>query len=218
MEDDKLLGKSLERGLGEAGHACTWVRSGEQALVAVRQHKLDAIVLDLMLPDLDGFQVLQALRASGARTPVLILTALGSVDDRVKGLDGGADDYLVKPFAFAELLARLHALQRRSAARPAMLQEVGNLRLDLGTRKASQDGRTVDLSPTEFSILEFMMRHSGQVVTRNMLHEHIWGDAWDGTTNVVDVHINHLRRKIDGKLARTRIQTVRGQGYVLRPD
>jgi two-component system OmpR family response regulator/two-component system copper resistance phosphate regulon response regulator CusR len=160
--------------------------------------------------------ILNSLRKAGVQTPVLILTALGSVDDRVKGLHVGADDYLVKPFAFPELLARLHALNRRSSVRPAPTTVVGPLHLDLSTRKVTRGGQEIDLSPTEFSMLEYLMRYAGQVVTRKMLSEHLWGEDWGGMTNVIDVHINHLRRKIDRGHDAPLIHTVRGRGYVLR--
>jgi two-component system OmpR family response regulator/two-component system copper resistance phosphate regulon response regulator CusR len=216
VEDEPVLGKALHRGLREDGHDVVWTRSGREGLEHARQRNFDVLILDLMLPDLDGFAILRALRGDGLQTPVLVLTALGSVDDRVKGLRDGADDYLVKPFAFPELLARLHALHRRSLTRPAMRLQAGALELDLGSRKVTRGGETVDLSPTEFSILELLMRHAGQTVTRKMLNEHVWGEDWTGETNVIDVHINHLRRKLDREHPQRFIHTVRGQGYVLR--
>lgn len=216
VEDEKLLGKAIDRGLREAGHECTWASNGAKGLQLAQTQKYDVIVLDLLLPDLHGLRILQELRDAGIRTPVLILTALGSVEDRVQGLERGADDYLVKPFAFPELLARLHALCRRSSDRPAPQQQVGPLQLDLSTRRVLRAGREIDLSPTEFSILEFLMRHAGQVVTRKMLNEHLWGENWEGMTNVIEVHINHLRRKIDRGHDEPLIHTVRGRGYVLR--
>ncbi len=216
VEDDQRLGKALQRGLEEAGHICTWTRNGSHGLEFARTQQFDAIILDLMLPDLDGLTILQSLRRDGIQTPVLVLTALGSVDDRVRGLERGADDYLVKPFAFPELLARLLALCRRSAVRPAMRHRVGPLELDLSTRKVTRGNADIDLSPTEFSILEFLMRHAGHVVTRKMLNEHLWGEDWHGVTNVIDVHINRLRRKIDRGQEEPLIHTVRGRGYVLR--
>jgi len=216
VEDEKVLGAALDRGLREAGHACVLARNGSRGMDLARTQKFDAIVLDLMLPDLDGMTILNALRKAGIQTPVLILTALGSVDDRVRGLQHGADDYLVKPFAFPELLARLHALCRRSSVRPAPTAVAGPLHLDLSTRKVMRGGQEIDLSPTEFSMLEFLMRYAGQVVTRKMLSEHLWGEDWGGMTNVIDVHINHLRRKIDRGHDEPLIHTVRGRGYVLR--
>ncbi len=216
IEDEKVLGKALQKGLQESGHQCTWSQSGREGLSIARQQPFDAIVLDLMLPDEHGLDVLAALRNTGDKTPVLVLTALGSVDDRVRGLDSGADDYLTKPFAFPELLARLNALSRRAVTRPALAYNVGPLQLDLTTRRATREGKELELSPTEFSILGFLMRHGGQVVTRKMLNEHLWGEDWGGMTNVIDVHINHLRRKIDRGYDSPLIHTVRGRGYVLR--
>ena len=216
VEDDRMLGAALERGLREAGHGCVLARMGSTGLELARSRKFDVIVLDLMLPEVDGMTILSTLRKAGNQTPVLILTSLGSVDDRVKGLHLGADDYLVKPFAFPELLARLHALNRRSSVRPAPTTTVGPLQLDLSTRKVTRAGREVDLSPTEFSILELLMRYAGQVVTRKMLSEHLWGDDWGGVTNVIDVHINNLRRKVDRDFDEPLIQTMRGRGYAIR--
>lgn len=216
VEDEKLLGRSIERGLTEAGHRCTWTRSGSQALELACSGAFDAMVLDLLLPDLDGRALLKTFRQRRHQTPVLILTALGSTDDRVTGLDLGADDYLVKPFEFPELLARLNALVRRSNVRPAMSHEAGPLRLDLSTRKVTRDGREIDLSPTEFSVLEFLLRYQGAVVTRKMLNEHLWGEDWSSMSNIIDVHINRLRRKIDRGYDEPLIHTVRGRGYVLR--
>ncbi len=218
VEDEQLLGKSLNRGLREAGHECTWTRSGKKGLELARSQQFEAIVLDLTLPDMNGLNILDSLRDDGIRTPLLVLTALGSVEDRVRGLDHGADDYLVKPFAFPELLARLNALVRRTADRPTVRYEAGPLLLDLSTRKVSRSGKEIDLSPSEFSILELLMRYAGQVVSRKMLNEHLWGQDWDGMTNVIEVHINHLRHKVDRGFDEPLIQTVRGRGYVLRAD
>lgn len=216
VEDESLLGRSLEQGLTEAGHRCDWVRSGAKGLELAKSQIYDAVVLDRLLPDLDGLTVLKRLRGEGIRTPILMLTALGAVEERVEGLESGADDYLVKPFAFPELIARLNALERRLATRPAMTTKVGSIELDLSTRKVKRGDRDIDLSPTEFSILELLMRYAGQVVTRKMLSEHLWNEDWGGMTNVLDVHINHLRRKLDRGHEGSAIQTVRGRGYVLR--
>lgn len=218
VEDENLLGKALNRGLREAGHTCTWTKSASKGLELAKSQKYDAIVLDLMLPDGNGLHLVGSLREEGIRTPLLVLTALGSVEDRVRGLDHGADDYLVKPFAFPELLARLNALLRRTHSRPALHYEAGPLALDLSTRKVTRSGRDIDLSPSEFSILELLMRFAGQVVSRKMLNEHLWGQDWDGMTNVIDVHINHLRQKIDKGYDEQLIQTVRGRGYSLRAN
>lgn len=215
VEDDPVIGKSLHRGLTEERHECIWVRDGSRALQEAREPRFDAIILDLLLPGTPGLEVLRQLREAGVRTPVLILTALGVVEERVAGLKAGADDYLVKPFAFPELLARLEALHRRVVDRPSAVMNAGDLVLDLTTRRVVRDGQEVDLTPTEFSILEMLMRHAGQVVTRRMLCEHLWEADWEGTTNVIEVHVNRLRKKIDTGEP-SLIQTVRGRGYALR--
>src|SRR3954469_16885850 len=173
IEDDRTIGKALERGLAEAGHECVWVKNGRRGLDAARGCTADVIVLDLLLPEVPGLDVLRKLRAEGVRTPVLALTALGSVDERVAGLNAGADDYMVKPFAFPELLARLAAVHRRTADRPAAIVHAGPLTLDLTTRRVTRDGQDVEVTPTEFSILEMLIRYAGQVVTRKMLCEHV---------------------------------------------
>ena len=218
IEDDLVLGKALERGLREAGHACDWVRSGQKGLEEAASLRFDAIVLDLMLPDLSGLEIMAQLRPRGVLTPVLMLTALGSVDNRVAGLNAGADDYLVKPFAFAELIARLEAIGRRAKDRPGLILKVGPLALDLTNRRVTRDENELSLTPTEFSVLEFLMRFAGQVVTRKMLCEHLWESDWEGVTNVVEVHINRLRGKIDRGFPEPLIHTVRGRGYVLRAN
>lgn len=216
VEDEPGLGKSLTQGLTEAGHDCTWVRSGSEGLRLASSGPFDVVLLDLMLPDLPGLDVVRGLRAAGSRTAVIMLTALGAVEDRVAGLEAGADDYMVKPFAFAELLARLTAVGRRALKRPSSEVTVGPLRLDLTNRRVTREERDIDLTPTEFSLLEFLMRYAGQVVTRKMLCEHLWDADWEGVTNVIEVHINRLRSKVDKGFAEPLIQTVRGRGYALR--
>lgn len=216
VEDDPVLGKALQRGLNEAGHACEWVRNGKKGLDEARSQRFDAVVLDLMLPDLDGVAIMKSLRTEGIRTPVLMLTAMGSVEDRVNGLKAGADDYLVKPFAFPELMARLEAIGRRVADRPSSTMTAGPVTLDLTNRRVMRGGTEITLTPTEFSLLEYLIRFQGQVVTRKMLCEHLWESDWEGVTNVVEVHINRLRGKIDRGFEEPLIQTVRGRGYVLR--
>lgn len=215
IEDDPVIGKSLVKGFTEAGHTPEWVQNGEQGLESALSQQADAIVLDLMLPKRSGQEVLQELRRRGVLCPVILLTALGAVDDRVEGLNSGADDYIVKPFDFAELLARVQAVVRRSSVRPAPVLSAGGLTLDLTTRRVSLNGVEVELTPIEFSLLELLMRYSGQVVTRKMLCEHVWGFNWDGTTNVIEVHINRLRGKIDKGREQSYITTVRGRGYAL---
>ena len=216
VEDDLAIGRSLHKGFTQAGHGCTWVKDGRRGLEEALSQRFDAIVLDLLLPELPGLDVLRRLRAAGVRTPVLLLTALGSVEERVEGLNAGADDYLVKPFAFAELAARLAAVCRRVADRPPAVTAAGDLTLDLTTRRVQRGGREIDLTPTEFSLLEMLLRHAGQVVTRRMLCEHLWDADWEGTTNVIEVHVNRLRNKLDRDGEDSLIQTVRGRGYALR--
>ena len=216
IEDDHVLGKAIQRGLTEAGHHCEWVRNGQRGLTEAQTQRFDAILLDLLLPDLSGMEVMKSIRDQGIRTPVLMLTALSSIEDRVGGLKAGADDYLVKPFAFPELLARIEAIIRRTGDRPSTLLKVGPLTLDLTNRHVSRGTAELSLTPTEFSLLEFLMRYAGQVVTRKMLCEHLWESDWEGVTNVVEVHINRLRGKIDRGFDEPLIQTVRGRGYVLR--
>lgn len=216
VEDDDVLGKALLRGLEEAGHSCVRVRNGQVGLEHALTQKADAVVLDLMLPDLSGLEVLREIRQHGIHTPVLVLTALGSVEERVKGLNYGADDYLIKPFAFPELLARLMAITRRTRKLGSQSLTMGPLILDLATRKVTRDHTEIVLTPTEFSLLEFLMRHAGEVVTRRMLCEHLWEANWEGVTNVIEVHINRLRGKIDRDFDVPLLYTVRGRGYVLR--
>jgi len=216
IEDDPIIGKALVQGFSEAGHECVWAKDGDRGLALAVEQQVDAIVLDLMLPRRGGLEVLTMFRSQGVQTPVVLLTALGSVEERVKGLNAGADDYVVKPFAFGELLARVAAVCRRTTARPASVLKAGDLTLDLTTRRVSRGTRDVDLTPTEFSLLEFLMRYVGQVVTRKMLCEHVWDSDWDGSTNVIEVHVNRLRNKIERAGAESCIHTVRGRGYTLR--
>jgi two-component system OmpR family response regulator/two-component system copper resistance phosphate regulon response regulator CusR len=216
VEDDAVLGKALLQGLTEAGYECQWVRSGQKGRDLAMGQQFDAVLLDLMLPDRNGMDVLRDLREQGILTPVIVLTALGSVEERVAGLNSGADDYLVKPFAFPELTARLQAVQRRASARPSSVLVAGPLKLDLTTRCVTRDETEVSLTPTEFSLLEYLMRFNGQVVTRKMLCEHLWEADWEGVTNVIEVHINRLRSKLDRDFDQPLIHTVRGRGYVLR--
>lgn len=216
VEDDDVLGNALRRGLCEAGHDCRWFRSGREGLEQALTQQPDVIVLDLMIPDLPGLEVLRDLRRHGMQTPVLILTALGTVDERVSGLESGADDYLVKPFSFPELLARLAAITRRTLHRNSQQLTVGPLSLDLATRRVTRENRAIELTPTEFSLLEFLMRHAGQVVTRKMLCEHLWEADWEGATNVIEVHVSRLRAKIDRGFDSPLVHTVRARGYVVR--
>jgi two-component system OmpR family response regulator len=217
VEDDRETAAYLAKGLGESGYTVDCAADGREGLFLASSGSYDAIVVDRMLPGLDGLSLLGALRAAEIRTPALILSALGSVDDRVKGLRAGGDDYLVKPFAFSELLARIEALLRRGAAVAATTRlAVGDLELDLLTRTVRRSGKPIELLPREFSLLEYLMRNAGHVVTRTMLLEHVWDYHFDPQTNVVDVHVSRLRQKIDKSFEHPLLHTVRGAGYCLR--
>lgn len=216
IEDDPVTGKAIQKGFQEHGHTCQLVKQGHHGLEMAQSQRFDAIILDLLLPIVPGLEVLRTLRSQGIHTPVILLTALGAVEDRVAGLNAGADDYLVKPFAFPELLARLEAVCRRIVTRPSPVVQVGGLTLDLATRRVEHDGTDIDLTPTEFSLLEMLMRYAGQVVTRKMLCEHLWDSDWEGTTNVIEVHITRIRSKLQKSSCEPLIQTVRGRGYVIR--
>jgi two-component system OmpR family response regulator len=217
IEDDAETRSYITKGLTESGHVVHPAVDGKEGLFLAVEEEYDVMIVDRMLPGLDGLAVIQALRASGKRTPILILSALGEVDNRVQGLKAGGDDYLVKPFAFAELLARLEALTRRGEAEvsPTSLK-VGPLEMDLLTRVVKRSGRPISLQQREFRLLEYLMRHAGQVVTRTMLLENVWDYHFDPQTNVIDVHISRLRGKIDKGFDRPLLHTLRGTGYVLR--
>ena len=217
IEDDAQTADYVRRGLAELGHVCEHAPDGIEGLSAALGGQHDAIILDRNLPKLDGLAVLGAMRAQGNRTPVLLLSALGQVDDRVAGLRAGADDYLPKPFSFHELIARLEAIVRRGAsggeARSHL--KVGSLTLDLLSRTASRDGREIELLNKEFQLLSYLMRHAGHVVTRTMLTEAIWDYNFNPGTNVIDVHVSRLRQKIDAPGETPMIKTIRGAGYRL---
>jgi two-component system OmpR family response regulator len=216
VEDELKMASLLRRGLAEEGHSVDVARSGDDGLWMARAVEYDAIVLDLMLPGLDGVEVCRGLRESGVWSPVLMLTARDGVEDRVAGLDAGADDYLPKPFSFAELSARLRAVARRGAAeRPAVL-EVDDLRLDPATRQVWRGEVEIELSAKEFALLETFMRRPGQVLSRYQLLEHAWDYAYENRSNVVDVYVRYLRDKIDRPFGRASLETVRGAGYRLR--
>ncbi|MDQ2982846.1 MAG: response regulator transcription factor [Actinomycetota bacterium] len=218
VEDELKMASLIRRGLFEEGHAADIASTGEDALWMAEAHPYDAIVLDVMLPKLSGFETCRRLRNAGVWTPVVMLTARDAVEDRVTGLDAGADDYLTKPFSFAELLARLRALARRgSVERPAEV-EVGDMRLDPATRQVWRRGQEIQLSPKEFALLETFMRRPGQVLTRLQLLEHAWDFAYENRSNVVDVYVRYLREKIDRPFGTTSLETVRGVGYKLRED
>ena len=213
----------MAKGLKESGHNVEVVNSGKDGLLMAAGADYDALIVDRMLPELDGLSLVRTLRATGNQTPVLFVSALGDVDERVKGLRSGGDDYLAKPYAFSELLARLESLVRRSSTGTAVAPETvlhyQDLSLDLLARRVVRAGRPIDLQPREFKLLEVLMRHAGQVMTRTMLLEKVWDYRFDPQTNVIDVHISRLRQKIDRGHAQALIQTVRGAGYSLRaPD
>ena len=218
VEDELTLARHLQRGLAEAAWSVDLSATVEDAWALLLLNAYDLVILDLGLPGGDGGELLRRLRAAGMDTLVLILTARGSVDDRVAGLNAGADDYLSKPFAFAELLARIHALFRRGQERRPLLLRVGDLELQVLTRQAQGAGRTVELRAREFSVLEFLMHHAGEVVTRTMLAEHVWGDHYDSLSNLIEVFINRLRKKTEAEGAPRLLHTVRGAGYVLRQE
>ena len=216
VEDERRLAQVVRRVLEEEGHTVDVAYDGEEGLALATDGSHDVIVLDILLPAMDGFEVCRSLRRDRVDTPILLLTALDSVDDRVRGLDAGADDYLPKPFAFQELLARLRALGRRKVqAREPTALEVHGLRLDLRRRRAERNGRTIELSPREFSLLEFLMRNEGRVITRTQMLDHVWGYDYATDSNLVDVYMAYLRRKVDRADDSKLIRTVRGVGYAI---
>ncbi len=217
IEDDADTAAYVTRGLSEAGHVIDAVDNGHEGLGMAGSESYDVMVVDRMLPGMDGLSIIRELRERDITTPALILSALGEVDDRVRGLQAGGDDYLTKPFAFAELLARLEALvRRRDHQQAATSLHVGDLSMDLLTREARRGEQKIELQPREFRLLEYLMRHSGQVVTRTMLLENVWDYHFDPQTNVIDVHISRLRSKIDKGFEHPLLHTVRGAGYMLR--
>ncbi|NBV44419.1 MAG: DNA-binding response regulator [Planctomycetia bacterium] len=218
IEDDAVVARAICTAAKEAGHTCTLFEDGQRATENAAILASDVVVLDLMLPKRQGIDILREARQEGVRTPVIVLTALGTVPNKLEAFEAGADDYLVKPFAMDELLARLEAIHRRNIHRPAMELRVGPLHLNLANKRVAIDERTVELTPTEFSMLELLMRYQGQVVTRKMLCEHVWGFDWDGPTNVIEVHINRLRGKIDRGRDESLVRTIRGRGYALAAD
>ena len=216
VEDDAEAATAMVRGLTEAGHEVTHAVDGAFGLLESQKGGYDVYVVDRMMPRLDGVGMVETVRKGGDQTPVLFLSALGEVEDRVTGLKAGADDYLVKPYAFAELIARVEALaRRRETGSVQTLLRVGDLEMDLIARTVHRQGQEIDLQPREFQLLEFMMRHAGQAVTRTMLLEKVWEYHFDPQTNVIDVHISRLRSKIDKGFDRPMLQTVRGAGYRL---
>jgi two-component system OmpR family response regulator len=224
VEDDRDAAGYMEKGLKESGHAVDLAHTGREGLLRAASGDYDVLIVDRMLPELDGLGLVRTLRATDNRTPVLFLSALGQVEDRVKGLRSGGDDYLAKPYAFSELLARVESLGRRKqsqggGAGPETALRYEDLSLDLLSRRVERAGRELDLQPREFKLLEVLMRHAGQVMTRTMLLEKVWDYRFDPQTNVIDVHISRLRQKVDRGFAHPLIHTVRGAGYSLRaPD
>jgi len=216
VEDSRRLAGIIKRGLLEEGYAVDSAYDGEEAQYMAETTPFDLIVLDVMLPKKDGLAVCRDLRTKNVNTPILMLTAKDSVEDKVVGLDAGADDYVVKPFAFAELLARLRALLRREVSPKVQKYEVGDLTLDPQSREVSRDGRRIDLTSKEYAILEYFMRRPNAVVTRTMLGENVWDYEFDGLSNIIDVYVRRLRKKIDRDGEDSLIQTVRGAGYRLR--
>jgi two-component system, OmpR family, response regulator len=215
VEDEAKIARAIRRGLEHEGYAADVAATGKEAILRVTEQDYDAVVLDVMIPAPDGFAVCRQMRARNRWAPVLMLTARDSVEDRIRGLDAGADDYLVKPFSFGELLARLRALLRRAPAeRPATLR-VGDVALDPSAHVVTRAGRHVELSAREFALLEFLMRHAGQVLTRTAMLEHVWDYRYDGDSNVVDVYIGYLRRKLEEPSGAPLIRTVRGVGYIM---
>ena len=217
IEDDPEVSSYLLKGLREEGFAVDHVVDGRDGLYVAMSDEYDCIIVDRMLPGLDGLAVIRSLRASGKTMPVIILSALGEVDDRVDGLEAGADDYLPKPFAFSELVARVNALRRRVSGDQAHETElrVGDLQLDLLSHTAKRAGRVIELQPREYRMLEYLMRHAGQVVTRTMLLENVWDYNFDPQTNVIDVLVSRLRKKIDSDFPEALLKTVRGAGYMI---
>ncbi|MBK8971766.1 MAG: response regulator transcription factor [Hahellaceae bacterium] len=218
VEDDKEVASYLSKGLKESGNVVDVASDGKQGLQLASSESYDVLIIDRMLPGLDGLSLIRTLRGEGSVVPVLVLSALGEVDDRVQGLKAGGDDYLVKPFSFSELLARLEALMRRVQHESSQVTalKVADLEMDLLARTVKREGQKIDLQPREFRLLEYFMRNPGQVLTRTMLLEKVWDYHFDPQTNVIDVHISRLRSKIDKDFEHPLLHTIRGAGYVLR--
>ncbi len=218
VEDEVKMARALRRGLEQEGHTIDVSADGNDGLSKALEYDYDAVVLDVMLPGRDGFSICRELRASGRWSPVLMLTARDAVEDRIRGLDAGADDYLVKPFAFGELVARLRALVRRGPVERPPVISVGDVELDPAAHTVTRSGRAVDLSAREFALLEFLMRHPGEVLSRTRILEQVWDYSYTGFSNVVDVYVAYLRRKLERPFGRPLIRTVRGVGYALDPS
>jgi two-component system copper resistance phosphate regulon response regulator CusR len=218
IEDEKKVARFIKKGLEEEGYAVDLASDGEEGLARVLDQVHDLIILDIALPKIDGLQVLKKLRERKVPTPVLLLTVRAAIEDKVLGLDSGADDYLTKPFAFQELLARIRALLRRKAETGPPLLQVEDLVLDPSRRLVTRGGERIDLTSKEFALLEYLMRNAGRVLTRAMISDHVWNYDFDTETNVIDVYVNYLRRKIDSGRKKKLIHTVRGSGYVLKSE
>ena len=220
VEDDAKTAQAIRRGLTAEGYEASVARTGEEGFLQLNAEAFDLVVLDWMLPGRDGIEILKALRARGAKPPVILLTARDAVEDRVTGLDSGADDYLVKPFAFAELLARIRALLRRTAPEDGLLKQVGDLTIDIQSRRVWREEQEIVLTPREFDLLVYLVRYEGQVVTRQMLAHDVWREPNRATPldNVIDVHLAHLRKKVDEGRPTKLIHTVRGVGFTLREE
>jgi heavy metal response regulator len=218
VEDEKKVASFIKKGLEEEGYAVDTAADGEEGLAMALARVHDLIILDIRLPKLDGLLVLQALRQDKVTTPVLLLTVRATIEDKVLGLDAGADDYLTKPFAFQELVARVRALLRRRAEAEPTVLRVGDLSLDPARRTVARGGERIELTPREFALLDYFMRNPGRVLTRTMIAEHVWDYSFDTSTNVIDVYVNYLRRKIDADREPKLLQTVRGVGYVLKAE
>jgi heavy metal response regulator len=216
VEDEAKVAAFIKRGLEEEGAAVDVASDGSEGFYRASTGSYDLMVLDITLPLMDGLEICQRLRANRVSTPILLLTARDSVEMKVRGLDSGADDYLTKPFAFAELLARIRALRRRDRAEVSMRLQVGDLVLDPATRRVTRDNRPIELTSKEFSLLECFMRHPDQVLSRTLLAEKVWNETFDSFTNIIDVYVNYLRNKVDRDFSPRLIHTVRGAGYVLR--
>jgi len=218
IEDEKKVARFIKKGLGEEGYAVDLAFDGEEGLARVLDQVHDLIILDIALPKMDGLQLLKKLREKKVPTPVLLLTVRATIEDKVLGLDSGADDYLTKPFAFQELLARIRALLRRKAEAGPPLLQVEDLVLDPARHLVTRGGEKIDLTSKEFALLEYLMRNTGRVLTRAMISEHVWNYDFDTETNVIDVYVNYLRRKIDSGGEKKLIHTIRGSGYVLKSE
>jgi two-component system OmpR family response regulator len=218
VEDDEKLARAIARGLRNDGYAVDAVADGDAAVIQAAVYDYDAVVLDVMLPGRDGFEVCRALRERDCWAPVLMLTARRAVDDRIRGLDAGADDYLAKPFDFGELLARVRALVRRAPSQRPVRLDVGDLAVDPATHTVTRAGTAVELTAREFGVLEFLARHPGEVISRTTLLEHVWDQNYLGSTNIVDVYVGYLRKKLEQPFGRPLIRTVRGVGFVLEQE